>query len=240
LLKNNELKIISKRLKKIFEQVYNKIKNRKLTSKTLDNEVLNILKNQKFKFPENELEIEFSEPIDEIYKAKAGRTPYDLLCFGKINGKKFEIFINNKYGDMYSRTRNDITTYNNLLRLYLGISRQRLTSIITINEKLIYKRVCGEEIVSYAVFVVDNRNRGAKFFLLEEIKDYLYVNPRNTMLQIRYNPSLGDPINYYDFCLNLIDTIFNALEKSLNGIKTELIVLSGIRKEIIKIGYENE
>jgi len=124
---------------------------------------------------------------------------------------------------MYSSTRNDITTYNNLLRLYLGIDKQRLTSKITIDGDLIYKRVSGEEIVSYAVFVVDNKKRGANFFLLEEVKDDFYVNPRNTMFQIKYSPSLDEPIDYYSFCIKLIDAILEALNKNLNSIKTEIV-----------------
>lgn len=230
---NNELKILAKKLREIFDNVYDELKDRTLTDRTLDNEVLNILKD--FEISEEDLEIKFSEPRDSIYRAEAGRTPYDLLCFGKVNGKKFIIFINNKFGDLYSNARNDITTYNNLLRLYLGISKQRLTSKITIDGNLIYKRVSGEEIISYAVFVVDNKKRGAKFFLLEEIKDSFYVNPRNTMFQIKYAPSLGEPIDYYSFCIALIDAILEALNKSLNATKTEIIVLSKIKEEIIKI-----
>ncbi|MEO0221720.1 MAG: hypothetical protein ABIL27_08010, partial [candidate division WOR-3 bacterium] len=72
---------------------------------------------------------------------------------------------------------NDVTTYNNLLRLYLGVSEQRLTSKVVINRNLIYKRVSGEEIVSYGIFVVDKYKNGANFFLLEEIQDEFYVNP---------------------------------------------------------------
>ncbi len=237
---NNELKILSKKLREIFDNVYDRLKKRDLTDRTLDNEVLDILK--KFEISEEKLEIKFSEPRDSIYRAEAGRTPYDLLCFGKINWKKFMIFINNKFGDLHSGARNDITTYNNLLRLYLGISKQRLTSKITIDGDLIYKRVSGEEIVSYAVFVVDNKKRGAKFFLLEEIKDSFYVNPRNTMFQIKYSPLLGEPIDYYSFCINLIDAILVALNKSLNATKTEIIVLSKIKEEItgIKRRYKGE
>ncbi|XRO76130.1 hypothetical protein ACO3VM_04805 [Methanocaldococcus sp. 10A] len=230
---NAELKLLAENLRNIFKKVYNELKNKELTDRTLDNEVLNILKN--FKISEETLEIKFSEPQDSIYRAEAGRTPYDLLCYGKINNKEFKIFINNKFGDLYSNARNDVTTYNNLLRLYLGISKQRLTSKITIDGDLIYKRVSSEEIVSYGVFVVDNRKRGAKFFLLEEIKDPFYINPRNNMFQIKYNPKLGEPMDYFTFCLELINAILESLEKSLNKIKTEIIVLSKIKEEIINI-----
>ena len=117
----------------------------------------------------------------------------------------------------------------------MGISEQRLTSKITIDRKIIYRRICGEEIVSYAVFVVDNKKRGANFFLLEQIKDSFYVNPRNTMFQIKYSPLLGKPIDYYSFCMNLIDAILSSLNKVLNATKTEIIILSKIREEIVKL-----
>jgi len=231
--RSNELKILAKKLRKIFDGVYERLKCKDFTDETLDIEVLNVIK--EFEILEEGLEIKFSEPRDNIYRAEAGRSPYDLLCFGKINQKKFAVYINNKFGDLYSNARNDITTYNNLLRLYLGISKQRLTSKITIDGNLIYKRISGEEIVSYAVFVVDNKNRDKNFFLLEEIKDSFYVNPRNTMFQVKYAPLLDDPVDYYTFCIYLIDAIFEALNKSLNMVKTEIIVLSKIKEEVMNI-----
>ncbi len=230
---SNDLKVLAHRLREIFQDVYNELKSRVLTDRTLDREVLDILRD--FEVSDGELEIKFSEPKDSIYRAESGRTPYDLLCFGSINGKEFRIFINNKFGNLFSNARNDITTYNNLLRLYLGISRQRLTSKITIDGDLIYRRVSGEEIVSYAVFVVDNKNRGARFFLLEEIKDGFYVNPRNTMFQIKYNPKIGDPVDYYTFCTSLIDAVLQSLEKAINTIRTEVIVLGKIKEELTNI-----
>lgn len=235
---NNELRIISKKLKEIFDYAYKKLKVSTLTDRTLDSQVLKLLKNLEIK--KEKLEIRFSEPIDSIYRVKGGRTPYDLLCSGIVNGKKFIIFINNKLGDLQSNARNDVTTYNNLLRLYMGISKQRLTSKITIDGKLIYNRVSGAEIVSYAIFVVDKEKRGSKFFLLEEIIDSFYVNPRNTMFQIKYDPSLGEPIDYYSFCITLIDSILEALSKSLNATKTEIIVLGKIKEEIIRIKMDIE
>jgi len=230
---NKELKILAEKLREIFNKTYEKLKSKNLTDRNLDKEVLEAIK--EFEISEKQMKIRFSEPKDIIYKAEAGRTPYDLLCFGRINGKEFKIFINNKFGDIYSNTRNDITTYNNLLRLYLGIDKHRLTSKITIDGDLIYKRISGKEIVSYAVFVVDNKKRGSSFFLLEEIKNSFYVNPRNTMFQIKYSPLLGEPIDYYSFCIKLIDAILKALNKSLNSIKTEIITLYTIKEEIIKI-----
>lgn len=229
---NTELKILANRLREIFKDVFKNLKGRELTDRTLDNEVLNELKN--FEISQSDLEIKFSEPKDNIYKAKAGRTPYDLLCFGRIKEKKFFIFINNKFGDIRSSTRNDVTTYNNLLRLYLGITKQRLTSKITIDGKIIYDRVSGKEIVAYGVFVVDNKQRDSKFFLLEEIDDNFYINPRNTMFQIKYCPSIREPRDYYFFAIELIDSILESLKKSLYATKTEIIVLGKIKEQLIK------
>ncbi len=82
---------------------------------------------------------------------------------------------------------------------------------------------------------MDKRKRGAKFFLLEELRDSFYVNPRNTMFQIKYSPPLGPPVDYYSFCTRLIDAVLSALEKILNATKTEIIVLSKIKEEIVSI-----
>jgi len=233
-LVNNELKILSGKLRDIFREIYNKIKNdENINDRNLDDKVLSLLKD--YTISEENLKIKFSEPKDEIYSYEGRRTPYDLLCYGIINGKNFLIFINNKFGDLKSNTRNDVTTYNNLLRLYLGIKRQRLTSEITINGELVYNRISGNEIVSYGIFVVDKYRRGYKFFLLEEIKDDFYVNPRNNMFQIRYSPNLGDPIDYFAFVKKLIDAILESLEKSLNSIKTEILVLNSIKIQLINI-----
>ncbi len=159
---SQDLKILSERLREIFMRVYNEIKHRKLTDRTLNAEVLNVLKRSEIS--EEGLEIKFSEPKDSIYRAESGRTPYDLLAFGKVNGKVFTIFINNKFGNIYGSTRNDITTYNNLLRLYLGISKQRLTSKIVVDGELIYRRIAGEEIVFYAVSWWIREREGLSFF----------------------------------------------------------------------------
>jgi len=230
---SNELKILAEKLREIFKDVYNKLKDKDLNDRTLDKEVLKIV--GKIKIIEEKLEIRFSEPKDPIYRAEAGRTPYDLLCFGKINGKNFMIFINNKFGDIFSEARNDVTTYNNLLRLYLCIPAQRLTSKVTVDGNLIFRRVRGNELVAYALFVIDKKRRGYKFFLLEEIRDNFYVNPRNTMFQVKYNPSLGDPVDYYTFCMKLIDAIIEALKRSLDAIKTEIIVLNTIKEKLIEL-----
>jgi hypothetical protein len=233
---NKELEILAKQVREIFRHVYERIRDKDVSEKTLDGEVLNVLTNTEFSLEKIlKISMSFSEPKDEIYKAKAGRTPYDLLCYGKINKKEFKIFINNKFGNLFSNARNDITTYNNLIRLYLGISKQRLASEIKIDSNLILKRVSNEEIISYGVFVVDNKKRGHNFFLLEEVRDEFYINPRNTMFQIKYSPSLGEPIDYYSFCMKLIDATIDSLERNLNVTKTEIIILAKIKETIMKI-----
>lgn len=115
-------------------------------------------------FSERKYKIRFQEPKDKIYKAESGRAPYDLLCTGEISQSKFSIFINNKFGNLRSNARNDITTYNNLIRLYLGIETHRLSSKVTLDRKVIYNRVSGKQIVSYGVFVLDKQKQGSNFF----------------------------------------------------------------------------
>ncbi len=114
---NKELEILANQIRKIFGYVYEKIRDKSISEKTLDVEVLNALKNTEFSL-EKKLKILFSEPRDQIYRAESGRTPYDLLCYGEINKKEFKILINNKFGNLFSNAKNDITTYNNLIRLY--------------------------------------------------------------------------------------------------------------------------
>jgi hypothetical protein len=238
--KNSEIKILANRLKTIFnKEVFNELKNKDITEKSLDKEVLKALK--EFMIIEKNLELKFSKPKDEIYKAEKGRTPYDILCYGKINGKDFKIFINNKFGNLYSNARNDITTYNNLLRLYLDIRQQRLKGKITIDKNKIYTRVLGKEIISYGVFVFDSQKRGFNFFLLEEIEEELYINPRNTMFQVKYNPKISKTLlDYYSFVNKLIDAIIESLNKSKASIETEILCLEYIKQQIKSISRERK
>lgn len=131
---NKDLKLIAEKLRDIFEKVFKNLKTIEFNDRTLDSEVLNILRN--FEYRDEKLKIEFSEPEDIIYRTESGRTPYDILCRGKIKNKNFNTFINNKFGNIYSNTGNDVTTYNNLLRLYLNIPTQRLGSEIVLNKYL--------------------------------------------------------------------------------------------------------
>jgi hypothetical protein len=221
-------------LRNVFQMVFERLKSKNITEKSLDKEVLWILEN--YEIIKENLKLKFSEPKDEIYKAEKGRTPYDVLCYGKINKKGVKIFINNKFGNLYSNARNDITTYNNLIRLYLDIRQQRLKGKITIDRNKIYKRVIGKEIISYGVFVFDSQKRGFNFFLLEEIDDDLYINPRNTMFQVKYSPQISKtPLDYYSFIIKLIDAIIGSLSKSKASIETEILILQTIKQQIISI-----
>jgi hypothetical protein len=229
-----EIKELAGILRNAFQMVFESLKSKNITEKSLDKEVLWILEN--YEIIKENLKLKFSEPKDEIYKAEKGRTPYDILCYGKINKKDVKIFINNKFGNLYSNTRNDITTYNNLIRLYLDIKQQRLKSEITIDRNKIYKRVIGKEIISYGVFVFDSQKRGFNFFLLEEIEEKLYINPRNTMFQVKYSPQISKtPLDYYSFIIKLIDAIIGSLSKSKASIETEILILQTIKQQIISI-----
>ena len=229
-----EIKELAGILRNVFQMVFERLKSKNITEKSLDKEVLGILEN--YEITKENLKLKFSEPKDEIYKAEKGRTPYDILCYGKINKKGVKIFINNKFGNLYSNTRNDVTTYNNLIRLYLDIRRQRLKGEITIDKNKIYKRVLGKEIISYGVFVFDSQKRGFNFFLLEEIEEKLYINPRNTMFQVKYSPQISKtPLDYYSFIIKLIDAIIGSLSKSKASIETEILILQTIKQQIISI-----
>jgi hypothetical protein len=229
-----EIKELTGILRNVFHMVFERLKSKNITEKSLDKEVLGILEN--YEIIKENLKLKFSEPKDEIYKAEKGRTPYDILCYGKINKKDVKIFINNKFGNLYSNTRNDITTYNNLIRLYLDIKQQRLKSEITIDRNKIYKRVMGKEIISYGVFVFDSQKRDFNFFLLEEIEEKLYINPRNTMFQVKYSPQISKtPLDYYSFIIKLIDAIIGSLSKSKASIETEILILQTIKQQIISI-----
>jgi hypothetical protein len=225
-------------LRGIFDkEVFSKLSDEDISEKSLDERTLKLLEGRTFEFEDKKktikITLKFSEPKDEIYKVEKGRTPYDILCYGKINNKNFKIFINNKFGDLYSIARNDITTYNNLIRLYLDIRQQRLKSKITIDKNKIYKRILGKEIISYGVFVFDRQKRGFNFFLLEEIKEKFYINPRNTMFQVKYNPQISKtPLDYYSFVIKLVDAIIGSLIKSKASIEREILVLKTIKEEI--------
>jgi hypothetical protein len=226
-------------LRNVFHMVFGKLKSKKVTEKSLDEEVLRVLRS--YVIDKENLRLNFSEPKDEVYKVEKGRTPYDILCWGNIVKKDFRILINNKFGNLYSKSLNDVTTYNNFIRLYLGIRQQRLKGKVIIDRDKVYKRVLGEEIISYGVFVFDARKRGFNFFLLEEIDDDFYVNPRNTMFQVRYSPQISKtPLDYYSFMTKLIDAIVDSLKKSKASIEAEVLILQTIKQQIMSIRGKNE
>ncbi|MDW8086943.1 MAG: hypothetical protein RMJ45_03035 [Candidatus Calescibacterium sp.] len=56
------------------------------------------------------------------------------------------------------------------------------------------------------------------------------------MFQISYRPNIRNkPMCYYDMVMQLIDSIYNSLEKGMNRIRAELIGLKYIRNQIEQI-----
>jgi hypothetical protein len=87
----------------------------------------------------------------------------------------------------------------------------------------------------------DVRKRGFNFFLLEEIDDDFYVNPRNTMFQARYSPQISKtPLGYYSFITKLIDATVDSLKKSKASIEAEVLILQTIKQQIMSIKGKNE
>jgi len=132
------------------------------------------------------------------------------LIFGKIYEKDFKIFLNNKLGDLESGARNDVTTYNNLLRLYLGVKSQRLSGEIQIDRNLLLKRARGDEIISYAMFILDKNTGNFNFFFLEEVADA--------------------------FVLNLIEATIRALRASIEKAEEEIGILKHLKEKIEGLG----
>ncbi len=228
---SNELKILSNKLRTIFKEVAEELREENVSDRTLDSKVMEVLGDRVIR--EDGIEIRFSEPVDDIYNPKAGRTPYDLLCHGKINGRPFRIFINNKFGSLSRNNKNDVTTYNNLLRLYLGVKSQRLSENADIDRRLVYRRLKGEEIVAYALFVLDKDTKDCNFFLLEELDEPFYINPRNTMFQVRYRPrTREEPMSYLDFLRRLIEATQESLQKVIAKAEEESNRLESILNEL--------
>lgn len=206
----------------------------KITDTNLDDAILNFLKKKNIK--STDLLIKFFPPKDTIYKIEGGRSPYDILVEGEIKGVPFKIFLNNKLGNIGGNTRNDTTTYSNLLRLYLGIQTQRLTDDLVIKKNLILDRVDGKEIVAYAIFAVDKNSQKFNLFYLEEIADDFYVNPRNHMFQVSYSPNLKKEIlDYYDFVTLLITSSIKGLKSLIKKAKSEVLALESIKQVLIEL-----
>lgn len=235
----NDRKELSNNIKHFFcTLLFNEIKTYDdIDDRTLDNIILDRCNNKTIKT--HKIKLEFIKPIDEIYKSSSGRTPYDLLCIGKINNRNVTLLINNKFGELSKSNLNDITTYNNLLRLYLSIKNQRLKNQITIDKQVIYNRIIEKDILMYGIFILDKSRDISNFFFLEEIKGDLYINPRNTMLQTKYNPSLLDkPLDYYAFMEKLFNGIELSLKKNIASTQTELTTLLSIRNLFKEINPE--
>lgn len=229
---NKILSTLKKNIEPVFSEVNESLSDTEIEDRTLDDEVLKLLSDKKI--CEDNLEIFFSEPIDTIYSTKAKRTPYDLLIYGKIKEIPFKIFLNNKWGSINNNTRNDTTSYNNLLRLYFDVTTQRLKKSDKIDVKPIYDRCIGKEIVSYAIFVIDKNTRDYRFFFFEELKDDFYVNPRNNYFQVKYDPNLLSlPKSYIEFCNELIDAITTSRKKLLKSTEEEILAVLKL-SEVLK------
>ena len=229
-----ELKILKDILWSEFAEFAGTLELEKVTDRNIDDKVMEFFRHS---IEKEGIKINFSEPINDIYRFEGGRTPYDLLIFGKIDEKDFKIFLNNKLGDLESGARNDVTTYNNLLRLYLGVRSQRLSGEIQIDRNLLLKRAVGDEIISYAMFILDKNTGNFNFFFLEEVADAFYVNPRNYMFQVKYRPALREkPLNYCEFILNLIEATIRALRASIEKAEEEIGILKHLKEEIEGLG----
>lgn len=205
--------------------------NTEITDRTLDDKVLDILTNKKI--VSDDVEINFSEPKDTIYNSSAGRTPYDLLIYGKIDMIPFKIFLNNKWGNIKGSTKNDTTSYNNLLRLYFDVTTQRIKKDDEIDERPICDRCNKKEIRSYAIFVIDKITRDYRFFFFEELKGDFYVNPRNNYFQVKYDPELLNiPRTYPEFCNSLLEAIIISRKKLLKSTNEEMLAVSKLTEII--------
>ncbi len=72
--------------------------------------------------------IQFHSPYDDLaYRPATGRTNHDFVCKGryKPTHTPISVWVNNKLGNLDASRRNDVTTYNNLLRLYLNADYAR-------------------------------------------------------------------------------------------------------------------
>ena len=229
---------LKKYLSPLFEEAASTLlKDKDLSDRKLDAKAMELLKSKSIKT--GAVKINFSGPKDTMYNAEAGRAPYDMLIFGFIEGVPFKIFLNNKLGNIRGTTRNDTTTYNNLLRLYLDVKDQRLGENEELEQDVIAARIKGKEVVSYAIFVVDNQHNEHRLYFFEELADSFYVNPRNHMFQTKYSPTLRqEPMDYSTFILRLISASDESLDKLIENAETEKKKLIQFRNEIVKYTKE--
>jgi len=188
--------------------------------------------------------IQFLPPYDPAYRPDTGRTHHDFVCKGlyRPTSMPVTIWVNDKLGNLDTPRRNDVTTYNNLLRLYLEAphARIRTPSLPPNATDAILRRLKNQELVAYGILAIDRSLNEYSFFLLEEIEGPLYINPRNTMLQVSYRPKLRQkPQSYKDFILSLLEAIQHALRRTQQSVESELESLEKIRQDIESIAKEN-
>ncbi len=189
--------------------------------------------------------IQFLAPYDPAYRQVTGRTHHDFVCKSVYQDRAtntatpITIWVNNKLGNLTnSKGRNDVTTYNNLLRLYLDVPYKRLLepSLPGNVIDIIKRRLRDLEVVAYGVLVIDKSLKDFNFFLLEEVADPLYVNPRNTMLQVPYKPQVrSKPLSYREFVTNLLDAIKKAHERTLESVGSELTAIENLRQHFLSL-----
>ncbi len=217
----------------------NLVPNLTVSDRSLDVDVFALLASELYET--EEIKIKYSEPIDDIYQASAGRSPYDILLFGEIRKTPFKILLNNKFGVINSNTKNDTTTYNNLLRLYLDIPKQRVKKGVFPNYTTIKRRVLGKELFAYALYVFDKDTRKFNLFYLEDINEDFYINPRNSMFQVKYKPSLRKkPMSFYTFIQTLLEESIRALKKRIVSAEDEKDVLIDYCQEIASLNSINQ
>ena len=58
------------------------------------------------------------------------RKPFSLQITGKFKEKKFKVVLCCKLGNLNSKSKNDLTTYGNVLKFYLDIDTQRIKAAL--------------------------------------------------------------------------------------------------------------
>lgn len=215
---------IKRNLMNVFSELFNElIQIEDLDRSNLDKNCASLLSLKEIKTNDISLKFISSEDIEE----EEAKEICKMICTGITNEKKTTIYLVIKYGNFSYSGRNNITSYNNLLRLYLKIHDQRLTEESFYDYNSVLRRIRGEEIVLFGIFVIDKQDREYNFFFLEDIAEKLYINPRNSKLQVSYKPPLRkEPQNYNEFMKGILSSTILSLEKKIRSASIEKKKLS--------------